>query len=110
MLTPPTPSGRHGKVQCRNKESVVSAESVLVNLRTLELLIGLIRSFTRVSKGPDIENEDLSSTSSMYRAEFINQNRDHYSHMEGDKSSFSMSGHEPYRSNDRAVASTASIP
>ena len=38
----------------------------MVNLRTLELLIGLIHSYAQTSKGPtcpDIENEDLSTSS-----------------------------------------------
>ena len=37
------------------------------------------------------------------------QNRGHYSLMEGDKSSFSMSGHVPYRLTDTAMASAASV-
>ena len=36
------------------------------------------------------------------------QKRCHYSLMEGDRSSFSMSGHVPYRPTDTAVASAAS--
>ena len=36
------------------------------------------------------------------------QNRGHYSLMEGDKSSFSMSGHVPYSPTDTAIASAAS--
>ena len=35
------------------------------------------------------------------------QKRGHYSLIEGDKSSFSMSGHVPYRPTDTAVASAA---
>ena len=56
-------------------KSVLSVESVVVNPRTLELLVGLIRSYTKVSKVPacpDIENKDSSSTSRMYRADFTN--------------------------------------
>ena len=37
------------------------------------------------------------------------QNRGHYSLMEGDKSSFSMSGYVPYRLTDTAMASAASV-
>ena len=53
----------------------MSVESVTANLRTLELLVGLIHSCTKASKGPtcpDIENKDLSSTSSTCRADFNN--------------------------------------
>ena len=48
----------------------MSAESVVVHFRTHELLIGLIHSYTKASKGPtcsDIENKDLSSK---YRVSF----------------------------------------
>ena len=73
VMTPHTSSSSHGKVcikmYCayvyKMDNSVLSAESVAVNPRTLELFVGQIRSHTKASKGPacpDIENKDLSST------------------------------------------------
>ena len=53
-------------------QSTVRAESVVVNPRTLELLVGLIRKASKGPTCPDIENEDLSSISSTYRADFTN--------------------------------------
>ena len=83
----PTSSGIHGKVR-----------SVAVNPRTLELLVGLIRKVSKWPTCPDIENEDLASISSTNP-----ESRPLYSLTEGDKSSFSMSGHVPYRPTDTAV-------
>ena len=76
--------------------NVLSAESVTVNPRTLELFVGLIRSHTKASKGPacpDIENEDLLSTSRMHRAQLTNPELRPL--LKGDKPSFSMCGHVP---------------
>ena len=69
--------------------------------------------FTKASKGPpaclDIENDDLSSTSRMHRADFTNPDSQQFSPMKDDNSSFSMSGHVPYKPTVTAVALAVSV-
>lgn len=68
--------------------------------------------FTKASKGPpaclDIENDDLSSTSRMHRADFTNPDSWSCTLMKGGRSSFSMSGLVTYRPTDTTVALAAS--
>ena len=77
MYDPPTSSGSHGKYSVVILKSVVSPESVAVNAVALKLPRGLHAC-------SDIENKDLSSTSSTYRADFTEiQNRKLYSQLDG---------------------------
>ena len=85
----------------------MSAASIVVNLSTLELPIGLICSSTKASKGPcmsDIENEDLLSISRTHRTDYTNPESAAISlSNKGLKSLFSISGHVPYRPTDTVV-------
>ena len=87
-------------------------ESVAVNPRTRELPVGLIRGYAKLLRGLHVQTSRMKT----YRLfpgrtepTLKIHNRGHYSLTEGDKSSFSMSGHVTYRPTDTAVASATSV-
>ena len=87
-------------------------KSVAVYPRTRELPLGLIRGYAKLLRGLHVQ----TSRTKTYRLfpertepTLKINNYGHYSPTEGDKSSFSMSGHVIHSPTDTAVASATSV-